>query len=149
MVLFQRLRTTILFLILQIAQHGRLPPRPALSSYRRRALLVRCHRHLIYVHLDMRVGELGPLLRGIIARGWVLSGLPAPFFPHHSGAALQLELELLDSHRLHMVAVRDDDGGGLAALEGGLQNLRLESCWVVVGWACLAFNTMRAATLQS
>ena len=139
MVLFQGLCTTILFLTLIVTQHGRLPARLCrLPSNRWRGLLV---RHLIYVHLDVRVGELGPLLRAIIRE--FLS--PPSFLP---GTALQLELELLDPHRLHLVVVHGDCCG-LAAIEGGLPRLRLEG-WVVVGKACLAFDAERACgTLES
>jgi hypothetical protein len=147
-VLFQGLCTTILFLILKIAYHGRLSTRLSnLSSKRRRGLLVRYHRHLIYVHLDVGVGELGSLLRAIkgTTKG-LLSGLSAPFLPHHRGPALQLDLELLDPHRLHVVVGND---GGLAAIEGWLPRLRLEGC-IGVGKACLAFDTKRASsTLHS
>ena len=141
MVLFQGLCTTILFLILKIAYHGRLSTRLSnLSSKRRRGLLVRYHRHLIYVHLDVGVGELGPLLRAII--GTTKGILSAPFLPHHRGPVLQLDLELLDPHRLHVVEGND---GGLAAIEGWLPRLRLEGC-VGVGKACLAFDTKRASS---
>ena len=96
----------------------------------------------------MRVGELGPLLRAIIAttKGF-LSGISTHIFLHGRCATLQLNLELLNPHRLHMVV---GDDGGLAAIKGrGLPWLRLEGC-VRVGKACLAFDTERAsATLQS
>ena len=96
------------------------------------------------MHLDVGVEELGPLLRTVIATAKGL--LSGTFLPHHRGAALQLDLELLDPHRLH-VAVGND--GGLGGIEGGLPRLRLECC-VGVGKACLAFDTERAsATLQS